>query len=197
MSKKTVYFVRHGETLFNSLGKIQGSCDSPLTELGIKQAQVAKQYFEENNITFDSAFSSTQERASDTLELITDQPYTRLKGIKEWGFGTYEAFPAHLVPRDQFENYFVQFGGEGQDDVVQRLEQAVHSIVNQDSGDSILVVSHGVTLKVFYELWKEYNSVSEAYEGPFPNCVILKYEYEEEEEIFTLVDIIEHDFTTL
>ena len=28
---KTLYLMRHGETLFNSLGKIQGACDSPLT----------------------------------------------------------------------------------------------------------------------------------------------------------------------
>lgn len=197
MSKKIFYFVRHGETLFNSLGKIQGSCDSPLTELGIKQAQVAKQFFVENDITFDSAYSSTQERASDTLELITDQPYKRLKGIKEWGFGTYEAYPAHLVPRDQFESYFVQFGGESQDQVVSRVEQTVHSIVTEDDASSIIAVAHGVILKVFYELWKEYNQTTEEYEGPFPNCVVLKYEYDVEEEIFSLLDIIEHDYTSL
>ena len=34
--KKIIYMMRHGQTLFNQLGKIQGWCDSPLTELGIK-----------------------------------------------------------------------------------------------------------------------------------------------------------------
>ena len=33
--KITFYLVRHGETLFNHLGRMQGSCDSPLTERGI------------------------------------------------------------------------------------------------------------------------------------------------------------------
>lgn len=31
---KTIYLMRHGETLFNLLGKVQGSCDSPLTKNG-------------------------------------------------------------------------------------------------------------------------------------------------------------------
>ncbi|MDN6419474.1 MAG: phosphoglycerate mutase family protein, partial [Lactiplantibacillus plantarum] len=32
---KTLYMMRHGETLFNRLKKIQGACDSPLTPKGI------------------------------------------------------------------------------------------------------------------------------------------------------------------
>ena len=36
--KKTLYLMRHGQTLFNVEHKIQGWCDSPLTEQGIKQA---------------------------------------------------------------------------------------------------------------------------------------------------------------
>lgn len=42
---KTLYLMRHGETLFNVQHKIQGWCDSPLTEKGIKQAQKARDYF--------------------------------------------------------------------------------------------------------------------------------------------------------
>ncbi len=33
--KKTLYLMRHGQTLFNLRKKIQGSCDSPLTAEGI------------------------------------------------------------------------------------------------------------------------------------------------------------------
>ena len=86
--KKTLYLMRHGQTLFNLQHKIQGWCDAPLTPLGIKQAQMAKEYF--TNITLDHAYASTSERASDTLEIITDMPYTRLKGLKEWNFGAFE-----------------------------------------------------------------------------------------------------------
>ena len=34
-----IYFIRHGETLWNTLKILQGSSDSPLTELGITQAE--------------------------------------------------------------------------------------------------------------------------------------------------------------
>lgn len=197
MANKTIYFVRHGETLFNKLGKIQGACDSPLTERGIKQAGIAKRYFEEEGIHFDAAYSSTQERASDTLELITDQPYERLKGIKEWNFGLYEGEAAHLVPRDQFETYFAKFGGDDQDSFVKRLQVGLDTIINENSGQHVLAVTHGITLKVIYELFKDHNAIPEEYVGPFPNCVVLKYEYNEDDKSLSLVEIVEHDFSTL
>ena len=46
MEKKTLYIMRHGQTLFNLQHKIQGWCDAPLTPLGITQAQVAKEYID-------------------------------------------------------------------------------------------------------------------------------------------------------
>ena len=102
--KKTLYLMRHGQTLFNVRRKVQGSCDSPLTELGIKQAKVAGQYFENNNITFDHAYCSTSERASDTLELVTNMEYKRLKGLKEWDFGVFEGESEDLNPHfDDFK----------------------------------------------------------------------------------------------
>ena len=39
---KTLYLMRHGQTLFNLQHKIQGWCDAPLTEIGIKQAEGVK-----------------------------------------------------------------------------------------------------------------------------------------------------------
>nr|WP_079394670.1 phosphoglycerate mutase family protein [Streptococcus suis] len=62
--------MRHGQTRFNLQGRIQGACDSPLTELGKEQALAAHQYFQEQGIEFDKIYSSTQERACDTAELV-------------------------------------------------------------------------------------------------------------------------------
>ena len=36
-----IYLMRHGETRFNVQERIQGRCDSPLTEKGIQEAQEA------------------------------------------------------------------------------------------------------------------------------------------------------------
>ena len=48
--KKTLYLMRHGQTLFNLRRKVQGWCDAPLTNLGVKQAIIAGEYFKSNNI---------------------------------------------------------------------------------------------------------------------------------------------------
>ena len=85
--KKTLYLMRHGETMFNVQKKIQGWCDSPLTERGKEQARSVGRYFQAEKIQFDHAYCSTSERSSDTLELVTDMPYTRLKGLKEMFYG--------------------------------------------------------------------------------------------------------------
>ena len=39
-----LYLMRHGETLFNTQKRVQGWCDSPLTENGIWQAEQVKEY---------------------------------------------------------------------------------------------------------------------------------------------------------
>lgn len=115
---KKLYLMRHGQTLFNQLGKIQGACDSPLTEAGIRQAEVARDYFETNQITFDAYYSSTQERASDTLEIIIGQKeYQRCKGLKEWNFGRFEGESEALNPKrpvgeTSYGDSFVPYGGE-------------------------------------------------------------------------------------
>lgn len=97
---KDLYLMRHGQTFFNQEGLVQGVCDSPLTDLGIEQAKQARAFFEKNGIEFGGIYSSTQERASDTLEIVTGRTdYTRLKGVKEWNFGLFEAQPERLQPK--------------------------------------------------------------------------------------------------
>ena len=71
---KTIYLMRHGETLFNTMELNQGQCDSPLTQTGIAQAKNAKKWFETQEIHFDAVYSST-------AEIVTGgMPYTRRKG---------------------------------------------------------------------------------------------------------------------
>lgn len=95
---KTLYMMRHGQTLFNQKRLMQGWCDSPLTELGKRQARCVKEYLENNEIVFDGAYASSSERACDTLEIVTSLPYQRLKGLKEWNFGIYEGESDDLDP---------------------------------------------------------------------------------------------------
>ena len=52
------------------------------------------------DISFDAAFCSKQERASDTLEIITDNQlsYTRLRDLHEKSHGEYEGQDEFMLP---------------------------------------------------------------------------------------------------
>ena len=65
-----LYLMRHGETLFNTQKRVQGWCDSPLTENGIWQAEHANQYFAKKGISFDAVYSHMHERATDTATIV-------------------------------------------------------------------------------------------------------------------------------
>lgn len=191
--KKTLYLMRHGQTLFNLQHKIQGWCDAPLTPLGIKQARIAGEYFKDNKIQFDHAYSSTAERACDTLEIVTDyqMPYTRVKGLKEWNFGVFEGKDECLNPPLPYGDFFKAYGGEGEMEVRERMSKTLTDIMNQEDHQIVLAVSHGGACAQFYRAWEKYAKVEK--KERFYNCCILKYEYEDG--IFTLVDIINKNVT--
>jgi broad specificity phosphatase PhoE len=190
--KKTLYLMRHGQTLFNQRKKVQGWCDSPLTELGVRQAETAGEYFKERNIIFDDAYSSTSERASDTLELVTDMPYTRLKGLKEWNFGTFEGESEDLNPPLPYNDFFVKYGGEDQKELQERVAATCQEIMEEDN-KVVLAVSHGAACRNFMRYWEHTSAIVQ--QNKIGNCCILKFEYENKE--FKLVEIINHNFSDL
>lgn len=58
---KTFYLMRHGQTRFNVQGRIQGVCDSPLTEERIEQAKAARRYFEQKDYFHACLFVNARE----------------------------------------------------------------------------------------------------------------------------------------
>lgn len=188
--KKTLYLMRHGQTLFNVRKKIQGWCDAPLTELGINQAKIAGQYFKENNITFDHAYCSTSERASDTLEQVTGMAYTRVKGLKEWNFGIFEGESEDLNPPLPYGDFFKQYGGEGEMEMRERISNTLLEIMQNDTHQTVLAVSHGASCRGFMRYWQHNSSVE--HKSRIGNCCILKFEFEDHQ--FTLVEVINHNF---
>lgn len=90
-----IYLVRHGKTMFNTTGQVQGWSDSPLTEQGILQAKQAGNGLK--GVHFITAFSSDSGRARETAKIILQENDTadkpeliELKSLREWGYGGYE-----------------------------------------------------------------------------------------------------------
>lgn len=169
---KTIYLMRHGETLFNVMDVNQGQCDSPLTAAGIAQARRAGEWFRAHHVHFDAVYSSTAERACDTAELVAGLPYTRRKDLKEIFLGTKEATPNADNPPYPYGDYFVQFGGEDLDAFTRRIYGAVKAVADEAEGETILIVSHGMAIKRF--LMAIAYPQDSAFIG---NCGIVKLEY--------------------
>lgn len=185
--RKILYLMRHGQTLFNARRKVQGFCDSPLTEEGIRQAKVAGEYFKD--IEIDHYYSSTQERACDTLEIITDNkvPYVRLKGLKEMNFGKFEGESEDLNPKGprEYETFFIPYGGESSNDVRDRMVETCTEIMEKEDHKVVLAVSHGGACFNFLKAWQD---PTEELKKGFPNCSIFKFEYEDKK--FKLLEVI-------
>ncbi|WP_195934532.1 histidine phosphatase family protein [Streptococcus sobrinus] len=179
---KTLYLMRHGQTRFNVQKRIQGASDSPLTELGIQQAQEAKQYFADEKISFDVVYASTQERAGDTAQIVSGRSdIIRLKGLKEMDFGSYEAQPEYLNPPlhtdgTGYRDAFVFFGGEDTMVVRRRMVETVTELMNGlPEGSQVLAVSHGAAIAQFFRgALEEAPDVRE-----MSNCAILKFTYDQ------------------
>ena len=150
-----LYLMRHGQTLFNVLKRKQGWCDSPLTEAGIAQAREAGRWFAEHGVTFDHAYSSTSERAVDTLELAlaeggqADLPYERVRGLKEWNFGTFEGLTEDVNPPLPYADFYVPFGGEGEMAFRERLVTTITDLMRRPGHDCVLMASHGAAVAQF------------------------------------------------
>lgn len=91
-----VYFVRHGQTIFNQYDRVQGWSDTPLTNEG---AEVARAFgVGSRAIDFTQYYSSDLGRQRETLALImrahhSKQMPTELEDLREVFFGGFEGLP--------------------------------------------------------------------------------------------------------
>ena len=195
MSK--LYLMRHGQTLFNVLRRKQGWCDSPLTELGIEQARRAGACLAERGVTFDHAYSSTSERAVDTLEVVLgelgcpDMPYERIKGLKEWNFGAFEGLTEDTNPPLPYGDFYVPFGGEGELAFRERIVATVTELMQRSGHECVLMASHGAAVAQF--LRAQGPEAEHRLRGDgrrIGNCAITVYEFDPATAHFEALELI-------
>lgn len=149
----TIYIVRHGETDWNTLQKIQGHTDIPLNEKGEQQARDLA--LELKDIKFDHVFSSDLLRAKRTAEIIALERNLALlttKALRERSFGKYEGslgvdFFALFKDWDKLSeeerwNYTVG-DEESPEKANTRLINFLRETAVAYNGKTILVVCHG------------------------------------------------------
>lgn len=96
MTKTRLYVVRHGKTMFNTLGRAQGWCDSPLTEKGRLGIRELGRGLKLEGLEFKQALTSDSGRTLETLAVTLDElgveqlPHRQDRRIREWCFGSLE-----------------------------------------------------------------------------------------------------------
>lgn len=191
--KKKLVLMRHGQTVFNQRKRIQGWVDSPLTPLGIEQAKFSAAYINGLDFTIDHAFSSTSERACDTLELVTNLPYERKKGLKEWNFGILDGEPEYLnPPLDQYDSFFKANGGESRENLISRMNATLTGIMMQESVQNALVVSHGGAIRNFQRFWHPEDK--DLIPDRLYNCAVLLFDFDTDTNRFTLTDVFNPNY---
>lgn len=157
-----IYLVRHGKTVWNIEGRLQGSGDSPLLEEGIEGAKQAGRTLKA--VPFAAAYSSMQKRAQDTANYLLAEnqqpniPHFHHAGLNEMGFGRWEKMKSvdlydndeyWLMKRTPAEYKALQSGGETYEQVYQRAMQALTEIAEKHKDDeNVLIVAHGMTLTI-------------------------------------------------
>ena len=97
MAKTRLFVIRHGRTMFNTIGRAQGWSDTPLTAEGERGIQALGIGLRESGLEFTRAYSSDSGRAIQTMGIILDElglkdqiPYRFDKRIREWCFGSFD-----------------------------------------------------------------------------------------------------------
>lgn len=174
-----VYFVRHGQTIWNVENKICGATDIALTDLGHQQAIDTGKKILEQGIKADEILCSPLVRAKDTaihISEITGIPAREEIRLKEQNFGKYESTPRHGA---EFEEAKKQFacryeGGESMLHLAQRIYNLLDEIKASDK-TYILVAHNGISRVIqsyFYEMTNE-----EYATFGVKNCAVIRYEF--------------------
>ncbi len=158
-----IIVVRHGETEWNRTGLLQGQLDSPLTDLGIRQAHALANGLA--NKRFDQFYCSDLGRALETAQIINDtmgmtiqqEPRLRerhlgiMQGLTKKEFG--EFYPNESQHFSSGDPDYVIPEGESMRQRYQRCVDITEDLVNQYTGQTLLFVTHGGFLNsLFYKM---------------------------------------------
>jgi len=152
--------VRHGETAWNRITRIQGHTDIELNDHGRWQAGRLAEALRDEPLA--AVYASDLKRARETAEAVAharDLPVHIHMGLRERGFGRFEGhtwdelelrFPAETLAWRKRMPDFAPPGGETLLQLRERVLHAVNDLAARHPGEQVLMVVHGGVLDVLY-----------------------------------------------
>lgn len=160
MSETTLIVIRHGETTWNRERRMQGTTDTPLSDVGRAQAQALGRRLAQR--AFAALYSSDLARARDTARIISEMAQRDMMTdprLQERRFGIFEGLTAaEIVARYPEEHtrfasrdpdYEVP-GGESARSFTRRCLGCLAEIAERHRGAEVVVVTHGLVLDSLY-----------------------------------------------
>ena len=174
-----LYFVRHGQTIWNVENKICGATDIALTDLGHRQAVETGEKILEMGSFVDEILYSPLIRAAETarhISEITGIPAREEPRLTEQNFGKYES-----TPRDgkEFQKAKEQFvcryeGGESMLHLAQRIYNLLDELREKSGEKTYLLVAHNGIARIVQSYFHEMTNEEFAAFG-VKNCEIRRY----------------------
>ncbi len=168
-----IYLTRHGQDQDNAAGLLNGHRNTPLTDLGLQQAQTLTNFLKNHGPRIDKVYTSPLDRTIQTADIITSglnlPPAQQLDLLIERDFGLMtgqkiadidKLCAPDIIKSDTISYFLRPQNGETFPQLLERAGQLFDWLAKNNTADNILLVSHGdfgkMIYAAFYQLdWQE------------------------------------------
>ncbi len=159
MSSLTIYFVRHGLTKNNALGRVQGRKDALLSEEGRAQLHALRDTYDYPAV--ERVYASPAARARETAAILyPDMEPVAVEGFWEYSFGVWEGHPmTEIAQTPTYQKWLDQDmdckfeGGESLLEASFRARAALTHVIQDAAGDgltTVAIVAHGEIFSLLF-----------------------------------------------
>ncbi|MDR0571950.1 MAG: histidine phosphatase family protein [Rickettsiales bacterium] len=182
--KINIYLIRHGETDWNKIRRLQGLRNIPLNENGVKQAEKIAEILKDTKI--DCVYTSNLDRAIQTADVIAkakDLEVEQVDNLREIDFGDEEGHTIEEIIEKYGMEFYDKFShsadhmersydnGETKKAASERIFNVLSKIFNDTNHNSIAIVTHGFIIKLFLKF-------TEMVALSVKNCCVIHCEYD-------------------
>ena len=186
-----IFITRHGQTEWNSLGRLQGRKDIELNEVGREQALKTGEKIKDEKI--DIIITSPLKRARETADIINKQFNVKIvedERLMERCYGDFEGITKVELKEKKIKypeiddacNYLKNiniFNMETMQDLCTRIYEFLDEITTKYKDENVLIVTHGsasIPIKCYFIKYPLEKLVDREKIKGLKNCEVVEFE---------------------
>jgi len=154
----TLYFLRHGETVYSKTGAYCGEVDAELTPDGVRMAEAFADAY--RSVAWTAVYVSPMKRTIATAKPLCDALGLQMQlrpGLEEIHYGKWEDKTVDFVKQHHWDDYIRWLaepawnpptGGETSVEIASRALLVIAEIQQKHPSGNVLVVSHKATIRI-------------------------------------------------